>query len=210
LSLVPIRCPTCGSAAASTSNANEYVCAHCQTRFQIVRPSDGTIVTDVKAHICPSCRRGVQPPRIFRCSECQKVDLCENCVISVPAQGRERFVCKTCLVEKKLGGLCGLCQKFAPTLCVSCGMAACDKHYGDLFARPFEAYTVLFFDCSTCRGRVCVNCAELHHGFLSTDFHCRRCHSKLEKTRSAGKLCESCYLVMFAASDHCPRCGKPL
>src|SRR5208282_5096879 len=131
MSVLAIRCPTCGSAAASTTTPNEYECSHCRSKFQIVRPADRTVITDKRTHHCPICGRAVQTLQSFRCTECAKVDFCYNCVASIPTFGTQRFVCRACVSQK--GWACQSCGSYATAVCINCKRHACGQHVAELF-----------------------------------------------------------------------------
>jgi hypothetical protein len=193
LSVVAIRCPTCGSAAASTANPNEYVCTHCQSRFQIVRPADATVVTDARAHHCPLCGRAVQIPESFRCTECGKPDFCNNCVASIPSFGTQRFVCRTCMNQK--GWACSTCGNLAINTCIVCVRRACGQHYVATFGIEggSRGGAIGYFSCLICRGQVCIDCVEIKSGLFSTRYYCRRCKTELSWSLQQGRFCRFCH-----------------
>lgn len=179
MTVVAIRCPSCGSAAASTSNANEWVCSHCQTRFQITRPADGTVITDAKAHHCPICGRPVQVIQSYKCTECGRLDFCESCVTAVPNLGAERFVCRSCVHNKKWN--CAICGNYGATTCIACSRRACQEHDAKLFAYSIGSDTIIL-NCISCAGQVCADCAEPRRRFIRTRFYCNKCRNKLNTT----------------------------
>ena len=137
LSAIAVRCPTCGSSDVSTAGPDEYTCGHCNTRFQIARPS-ATLVRDTKVHNCPICGRPVSTSGSFMCTECRRLDLCDRCVTSVPMHGGERYVCKTCVTTKGWG--CGECGDYAPNVCYNCKRRACRTHLGKYFGVYLSGY----------------------------------------------------------------------
>ena len=141
MSVVAIRCPACGSAAASTTTPNEFVCTHCQSRFQIVRPADGTVYTDARTHHCPICGRAVQATQSFKCTECGETDFCGNCVTTIPSLGTQRFVCRACINRK--GWACYSCGNYAPRACMVCGRHACQSHNFAMFWLDKSKYRLL-------------------------------------------------------------------
>jgi hypothetical protein len=205
LSVIAIRCPTCGSAAASTSNPNEYVCTHCESRFQIVRPADATVLTDTRAHHCPLCGRAVQALQSFRCTECGTADFCSNCVVSVPSLGTRRFVCRTCMNRK--GWACSTCGGLATTTCISCRRRACEQHNLASFGVS-EGAIAGFLTCPTCRGQLCKNCVEIRSSFFSTKYYCKKCRTELTWSQQQGRTCKFCYRTVPSGATFCTFCGK--
>jgi hypothetical protein len=212
MSVVPIRCPTCGSAASSTASPNEYVCDHCKTRFQIVRPSDGTIVTDAIAHHCPTCGRSVHTIQSFRCTECGRIDFCESCVTKVPTSlGAHRFVCRSCATQK--GWMCsdGNCGDYGTRVCVACSRRACEKHISLIFAHTVGTEPVhefRFFSCETCGGEVCMNCVESRIGIFRAKSYCSKCHNELRIRAEVPIICKVCDNVMPKSATVCSNCGR--
>lgn len=174
LAVVAIRCPNCGSPAASTTEPNEYQCSNCRGKFHFVYPSDGTVVTDTRAHHCPLCGRPVQTTASFMCTECKRLDFCDGCVTAVPSMGTQRFVCREC--TKQHGWACSRCGKFAPLTCIVCHRRGCKDHYMELFAHP-QRKDKSVLNCPSCSGLICVGCAE-RRGLLSRPF-CKKCHAQL-------------------------------
>ena len=207
MAVVAIRCPTCGSAAASTANPNEYQCAHCQTRFQLVRPADATVVTDARAHHCPLCGRPVQTTQSFMCTECGRLDFCSGCVAKVPSMATQRFVCRSCMNQK--GWACSSCGEFANSTCVICHRRACGTHYSVIFGLA-KGSKLLFMRCPSCGGRVCVNCIVTKSGILSDKYTCKKCSTELSRTLEQARYCKFCYRVVPQTSSFCTYCGKAL
>lgn len=205
MSVVAIRCPTCGSAVASTANPDEYVCSHCQSRFHFVRPADATVVTDARAHHCPLCGRAVQLSQSFRCTECSKTDFCSNCVATIPSMGTQRFVCRACMTQK--GWACSSCGNLATSTCIVCRKRACIQHNAGTFSIR-EGKNLYFFTCPSCRGQLCNNCVEVKSGIFSTKYYCRRCRNELTGSVQQGRTCKFCYQTVPAGSVFCPNCGK--
>lgn len=209
MAVLAIRCPNCGSAAASTQNPNEYVCTNCQTRFQIVRPSDATVVTDIRAHHCTTCGRPVQTLQSFKCTECGKADFCESCVTPVPSLGARRFVCRTCVQQK--GWACATCGDYAGLVCGSCPRRSCEKHSSKIFGFADSEATwtelLFFFDCPTC-GKLCSNCVETKKGFFSDSFFCRKCRHQLQPVKQPAKACIFCKQMILATESFCSHCGR--
>jgi hypothetical protein len=207
LAVVAIRCPTCGSGATSTSTPNEYFCSHCQTRFQIVRPSDATVVTDERAHHCPLCGRPVKTTDSFQCTECGKFDFCNICVTSVPTFGAQRFICRTCLSHK--GWACSTCGNYATVTCIVCKRHSCGAHYSATFGITSGA-KIYYLNCPTCRGQLCINCTDVKSGIFSTRYYCRRCHNELSPVQQPGRYCKFCYQTVAITQSFCSNCGKAL
>jgi DNA-directed RNA polymerase subunit RPC12/RpoP len=156
MAVLAIKCPTCGSAAASTTNPNEYECSHCRSKFQIIRPSDATVVTDSRTHHCPICGRTIQTYNSFRCTECGKEDFCDNCGTTVPSFGTHRFVCRACVHQK--GWACRSCGDYGFAVCISCKRRACSQRLTQMFGLTHTRNgksTVQYFNCQTCGGALC-------------------------------------------------------
>lgn len=96
MSKVPLACPTCGGKVKPTSIPQEYSCENCGARFVLVRPSDGTVVTDIKTHYCPVCGKPVSPTHAYKCTECGKTDFCETHISTIQTRGISRYVCPAC------------------------------------------------------------------------------------------------------------------
>jgi DNA-directed RNA polymerase subunit RPC12/RpoP len=207
LAVVAIRCPTCGSAAASTATSNEYECSHCRTRFQLVRPSDAMVVTDERAHHCPLCGRPVKTTEAFRCTECGRSDFCNACVASIPSFGAHRFVCRTCMSQK--GWACSTCGTYATATCIVCHRRTCGDHYTAVFAST-SGSRIYYLNCPACRGQVCINCAVIKSGVFSTHYYCRKCGTELSQALEQGKYCPYCHHTVAATSAFCPFCGKAM
>jgi hypothetical protein len=209
LAVVPIRCPTCGSAAASTAKPNEYQCSHCLARFQFVHPGDGTVVTDTRAHHCPMCGRPVQTTESYMCTECKRLDFCDSCVTAVPSMGTQRFVCREC--TKQQGWACSSCGKFARLTCIVCHRRGCQDHYMELFGHPQGKGLLFLMNCPSCSGLICVNCTE-RKGLLSRP-SCKKCHTKLTRVIEKGprqtRYCGHCNRIT-EDSSFCTSCGKAL
>jgi DNA-directed RNA polymerase subunit RPC12/RpoP len=207
LSVVAIRCPTCGSAAASTANPGEYVCGHCNTRFQIVHPS-ATLISDSKAHHCPICGRPVNALGSYKCTECGTMDFCSRCVTAVPLKKTERFVCKNCITKKGWG--CSECGDYAQTTCVVCSRKTCqqhsDKYFGLEIGRERKVY---YTNCPTCRGPTCVSCTEIKEGLFSPRrYYCKRCRSEVTLLPRLAASCKFCGMGVAPTAVFCPSCGK--
>jgi hypothetical protein len=186
MSVLAIRCPTCGSAAASTMTPNEYECSHCRSKFQIVRPADATVVSDLKIHHCPICGRAVQLQQSFKCTECGRVDFCDNCVVSIPVFGTERYACRACVSQK--GWACRECGGYADTVCVRCAKRSCEEHLEKMFGLQVvgasgETFRIDFFTCPSCQGDVCWDCIE-EKGFLIKTYSCKKCGSRLDRIQT--------------------------
>ena len=207
MAVVAIRCPTCGSAAALTANPNEYQCSHCQTRFQLVRPSDATLTTDARAHHCPLCGRPVQITQSFKCTECGRLDFCSTCVTSVPSMGTQRFVCRSCMNQK--GWACSSCGEFAHSTCIVCMRRSCGTHYSQAFGLP-RGQKLLYMSCPSCNGRVCVTCVETKSGFFSSKYFCKKCSSELQLSPEQARYCKFCHRVISKTGAFCTNCGKAL
>ncbi len=212
MSVVAIRCPTCGSAATSTTTQNEYECTHCQSRFQIVRPADATVVTDARAHHCPICGRAVQTTQSFRCTECGRIDFCNSCVATVPSLGTQRFVCRNCMSQK--GWACSGYGNYATAFCISCRRRACGQHVIELFGlqhtRGGQTNQVDYFNCPTCKGQLCSACVLEKSGIFSTKFYCRKCGTEVNVSLQPTRVCRFCYHGVEHVSAFCPSCGKAL
>ncbi len=211
MSVVAIRCPTCGSAAASTATANEYECSHCRSRFQIVRPSDATVVTDARAHHCPICGRAVQTIQSFKCTECGRIDFCSNCVASIPSMGTQRFVCRACMTQK--GWACSTCGGYSLTVCISCRRRSCGEHVAELFGlRNARGQTVFFefYHCPTCRGQLCGACIQEKSGIFSTKYYCRQCSTQVQLLSAPSRACKFCAHTVEGTSPFCSSCGRAL
>ena len=206
LSVVAIRCPTCGSAATSTANPDEYVCSHCRTRFQIMRPS-ATVISDTKAHHCPICGRPVAALGSFRCTDCGRSDFCDHCVTAIPLQGTERFVCRTCITRK--GWACSECGEYAATVCIICSSRACpqhvDRYFGFLVGEDRQMH---YASCPTCKGQLCANCSEIRRGFFSTKVLCKRCGGELSLSPRQPSSCMFCGMTVPPKAAFCPNCRK--
>jgi DNA-directed RNA polymerase subunit RPC12/RpoP len=212
MSVVAIRCPTCGSVANSTTTANEYQCSHSQSRFQIIRPADGVVISDSRAHHCPICGRAVQTTQSFKCTECGRVDFCKSCVTSIPILGAERFVCRACMAIK--GWACSSCGGYATLVCINCRRRACGEHTVGFFAlqhvKGAETIRVEYFTCTSCKGQLCNSCIEKKSGIFSTKYLCRRCNTELEAASTPNRVCKSCGHTAGAPSAFCTTCGKAL
>ena len=187
MAIVLIRCKQCGGPAAPTGKLGEYNCEHCGTFSELVRPIDGTVISDSKTHHCPMCGRAVKLQRSFKCTECGSVDFCQNCVSSLPNFGVERFVCRACISEK--GWVCQICGSFGIFDCANCGSRSCQQHIDDLFGIQHErrdGNTVEFYNCANC-GRLCIDCLQVKRGLFSTKYLCPKCgtqiHSEIEPPR---------------------------
>lgn len=212
MSVVAIRCPTCGSAAASTTTPNEYECSHCRSRFQIVRPADATVVTDARAHHCPICGRAVQTTQSFRCTECGRIDFCNNCVATIPSFGTERFVCRACMTQK--GWACSSCGGYAMTVCINCKRRACGQHLVELFGlryiRNGKVIGVDYLSCPNCKGQLCANCVQEKSGIFSTKYYCKKCAGELLAVSGASRTCKVCGHIVDTPSGFCTNCGRAL
>jgi len=209
MAVLAIRCPTCGSAAASTTTPNEYECSHCKSKFQIVRPADATVTTDSRTHHCPICGKALQPLQSFRCTECGREDFCETCGTTIPAFGTKRFVCRACVSQK--GWACQICGSYSTMVCVSCRRRACDLHITGLFGLIRDRTAeVRFFNCPTCRGQLCSACLEKKEGVFSTKYLCRVCGTEIRPTATTLQSCKFCGHTLYAASAFCSTCGKAL
>ena len=208
MSVVAITCPTCGSPATSTVNANEYVCTHCHTRFQITHPS-ATLISDTRAHHCPICGRPVQATQSYRCTECGRVDVCDRCVTAVRSRDSERFACRTCIAAK--GWSCSECGNFAETVCVVCKRRACqthlERHFGLRVGNDVRIFHAL---CLTCNGRLCNSCAEVKRGYFSSKVYCRKCRNEvtLDLSQQQSSSCSFCGTLLRAGVRFCSLCGK--
>ena len=207
MSVVPIRCPTCGSAAASTAKPDEYVCKHCSTRFQITQPS-AMLISDTKTHNCPSCGRPVSALQSFRCTECGRLDFCQRCVTAIPIQrGAERFVCRTCIMKKGLA--CSDCGDYGATVCFFCSRRACQKHVANLFglyvSEDDETY---YASCPTCRGTICNSCVQIKKRFFSTKVQCKKCGTELSLSPQQLFSCKFCGTTLPSNAAFCPKCGR--
>lgn len=206
LSVVAIRCPTCGSPAASTTNPDEYVCSHCRTRFQITHLS-ATLISDTKPHHCPICGRPVSALKSFRCTECGKLDFCDRCVTAVPLMGTERFVCRRCITAR--GWACSECGEYAPSVCVACSRRACQQHVDTYFAFYVgEERQVHYASCLTCKGQLCSSCAEVKRGLFSTKVYCVKCRSESSLSPRPLTSCRFCGMAVPPRAAFCPNCGK--
>jgi DNA-directed RNA polymerase subunit RPC12/RpoP len=206
MSVVAIRCPTCGSAAASTANPDEYVCRHCNTRFQITHPT-ATVISDTRAHHCPICGRPVSALESFRCTECGRADFCQRCVTAMPLRGTERFVCRTCLTKK--GMACSDCGDYAPTVCSVCSRRACQKHVDSYFALYVgKECQVHYAICPSCKGIVCNNCTQLKRGVFSTKVRCGKCGTEVSLSPDQVVSCQFCGVALSANVAFCPSCGR--
>ena len=209
MSVLAIRCPTCGSVAASTMTPNEYECSHCRSKFQIVRPADATVITDSKIHHCPICGRALQPLQSFKCTECGREDFCEDCGTSIPTFGTKRFVCRACVNQK--GWACQVCGSYAMMACVNCGRRACDSHITLVFGlRRKVATDIRYFNCPTCRGQLCPACVEEKSGFFSTKYLCKKCGAEVPWTNETVRRCMICGHSVEAGATFCSSCGKSL
>jgi hypothetical protein len=183
MTVVAVTCPYCRSNRniESTGNPNEYVCIHCQTRFQIVRPADGTVLTDVKLHHCPICGKSVQMNQSFRCTECNKVDFCANDVTAISRDGMtQRFVCRTCIIKN--GWACSTCGDLASSTCVVCHRRACGRHKVEAFGIQggrYDLTTTGYLTCQVCGGVLCRNCVDVDETIFSTKYICKKCRTKL-------------------------------
>jgi DNA-directed RNA polymerase subunit RPC12/RpoP len=208
MSVLAIRCPTCGSAAASTMTPNEYECSHCRSKFQIVRPADATVITDSKIHHCPICGRALQPLQSFKCTECGREDFCEDCGTSIPTYGTKRFVCRACVAQK--GWACQACGSYAMMVCVSCGRRSCNEHIVTIFGFVKKGdVKVRYFNCQTCLGQLCSACIQEKSGILSTKYLCRKCGNEVPWSTETGRLCKFCGHTVVTGS-FCSSCGKAL
>ena len=210
MSVVAIRCPTCGSVANSTTTPNEYQCTHCLSRFQIIRPADAMVTTDLRAHHCPMCGRAVQTTQSYRCTECARIDFCSNCVASIPILGAVRFVCRSCMVQK--GWACSSCGEYAISVCVNCQIRGCEKHVIELFGlRQSKAeIRVDYFNCRVCKGQICGNCFVEKSRIFSTRYYCKKCNTQLQLTSEQSRSCKSCGHAIDGPSAFCTYCGKAL
>ena len=211
MSLLVIRCPFCGSAAAETTTANEYECSHCKSKFQVVRPADATVVTDAKTHHCPICGRAVQTLQSFKCTECGKVDFCERCVASLPTYGTERFVCRACVSQK--GWACQSCGSYAITVCVNCRRRTCREHVSEMFGLMRvgrDGSIVAYFNCPNCHGQLCSACVQLKKKILSTKYLCGKCGGELELETEPSSICKFCGHSVDPVSTFCASCGRAL
>jgi DNA-directed RNA polymerase subunit RPC12/RpoP len=208
LSLLAIRCPTCGSAAASTTTPNEYECSHCRSKFQIVRPADATVVSDAKAHHCPICGRAVQTLQSYKCTECGKIDFCDHCVAPIPVFNTQRYVCRACMDQK--GWACSSCGNYASMVCIHCKRHACGQHVAQLFGTVKSTTVTNYFNCRNCRGQLCSTCIQTKSGIFSTRYYCKKCGAELQPNTSTARVCRYCAHSLDTASSFCPTCGKAL
>lgn len=209
MSVIPLHCLNCGGKASSTANRDEYICQNCGKMFQIVRPADGTVMTDTRAHHCPICGRPVEVTQSYKCTECGKVDFCEVCVTSITGRetGVQRFVCKSCMVQR--GWACSTCGNMTVATCIRCKRRACRQHMATAFA--IQRYSeARYFTCPVCRGVLCNSCVEVKVGILSAKYYCKRCRTELNWSmqgvvvQSAAPLHPS---PPATSNKTCPNCG---
>lgn len=211
MSVLAIRCPTCGSAAVGTTTPNEYECSHCQSRFTIVRPADATVVSDTRTHHCPICGRAIQTAQSFRCTECGRVDFCNNCVASVPSLGTQRFVCRACMTQK--GWACSACGAYATAFCITCKKRACGQHVAQQFGtQHYQAgqTQVQYYTCPACNGLLCLTCVNEKKGVFSTKYYCKRCGTQANVSSQPVRVCRFCNHMVQPTSSFCSNCGKAL
>jgi DNA-directed RNA polymerase subunit RPC12/RpoP len=211
LSILPLRCPNCGSATSDTQKTGEYSCDHCGIRFQITRPQDKTDLTDRRAHNCPICGKPVSIDASYKCTECGRVYLCDACVAKVPGLGFQKNVCRDCMISK--GWACLHCGEFSKYVCVNCLRMTCEKHQLSLFVSE-DTKSIVGRYCEKCGGFVCKYCAKQKSGFLSTKHTCPRCGLKLldidanvSKKYASMRGCKYCGRVIGEVHS-CPVCGK--
>lgn len=176
MSIVAVRCLRCGGSGVPTGKPDQYKCENCGTLLPLVRPGDGTVISDSKIHHCPLCGIELKPHKSFKCTECGFVDFCETCVSSVPNFGVVRFVCRACIDAK--GWACQTCGAFGMFACVNCGRRSCQAHGEELFGvlhQSRDEETVNFYNCPACNGPLCVGCVVEKRGFFSKKYYCGKC-----------------------------------
>lgn len=177
--IVTIRCPQCGSPCSKSENLDEYVCSHCGSKFKLLNPSSITITHDERTHNCPVCGKPVPVGSGYKCTECGRIDICDECI---DVNEESRYICMDCI--KKNGRDCSVCGKFSIYICAACEVTGhspptrvCGEHW-EFFCKYGSNGEYTRFKCPNC-GDICGGCAIERKVLLLKKYICPVCGSDL-------------------------------
>jgi|WetSurMetagenome_2_1015567.scaffolds.fasta_scaffold133434_1 hypothetical protein len=193
MSNVEIRCPRCGAPCALKNKAtNEYECAHCESTFRFLDPTQKTVLRGTIAHNCPTCGAPVKDGEGFVCTECGKDWLCKRCA----KKFEQKYVCSDCLKEKYvISGMDKVCPKCNQPL-----------QY-DQQKKQLRCY----HPCFKYVTHVCPECGCVMEYVSSyKDFYCHNCKMYPSYKPKESNQQTATFLVASQYGGPCSRCGKPL
>ena len=195
MSNVEIRCPRCGAPCALKNKAtNEYGCAHCDSTFRFLDPTQKTVLRGTIAHNCPSCGAPVKDGEGYICTECGKDWLCQRCA----KKFEQRYVCSECLKKNYvISGMDRVCPKCNQPL-------QYDKQ-----KNQWQCY----YPCFKYMKYVCPECGSImEYTPLYKEFYCHKCKMypsyKPKDSNSNPQTVK--FLIAPQAGAPCSRCGKQL
>jgi len=187
-------CPNCLSTILIETKPHEFQCRSCGNQFSFNKPTESITTEDVRGRYCPFCGTSTTGGLGHKCTGCNRVDFCNNCVHRSPT----KLYCNDCLKKEKRN--CLDCGTYAEYYCQSCEniskqiqnenfqvIRSCKAHQNVFYQhtevdRNSNRLIATFCNCPNCGG-ICPNCTMRESGFLKSKLVCKFCKANLREVK---------------------------